>query len=216
MAAAYIMFMRGLQPEGPYLLGGFCAGGLLAYEVAQQLRAAGQAVDLLVFIDPMAGPIRFIRLLGSFIRGIGSLIRLDPGKQLDWFLRVRYISRILRRSHDENTEHVDRLMRRWQDEHQKRFSLLPAAEALRQDWMAMFVWAVAGYLPRQYPGRMTYLFAHENPDSRNLWWGKVAETENVEIHTIPGTHETCRTEYLHDLAECLKVCLNKAEEAALS
>lgn len=216
MAAAYIKLMRGLQPEGPYLLGGFCAGGLLAYEVAQQLRAAGQAVDLLVFIDPMAGPIRFIRLLGSFIRGIGSLIRLDPGKQLDWFLRVRYISRILRRSHDENTEHVDRLMRRWQDEHQKRFSLFPAAEALRQDWMAMFVWAVAGYLPRQYPGRMTYLFAHENPDSRKLWWGKVAETENVEIHTIPGTHETCRTEYLHDLAECLKVCLNKAEEAALS
>jgi thioesterase domain-containing protein len=213
MAAAYIKLMRSVQPQGPYLLGGFCAGGLLAYEVAQQIRAAGQAVDLLVLIDPMAGPIRFIRMLGSFIRRIGSLKRLDPGKQLDWFLRVRYVSRILRRSRDENTEHVDRLMRRWQDEHQKRFSLIPAAEALRQDWMAIFVWAVSGYLPRQYPGRMTYFFARENPDSRHLWWGKVAETENVEIHFIPGTHETCRTEHLHDLAKQLSTCLSEAQGA---
>lgn len=213
MAAAYIKFMRSVQPEGPYLLGGFCAGGLLAYEVAQQLHAAGEAVDLLVLIDPMAGPIRLIRLLGSFIRRIGNLIRLSPGKQLDWFLHVRYISRILRRTRDENTEHVDSLMRRWREEHPKRLSLIPAAEALRQDWMAVFVWAVSGYLPRRYRGKMTYLFARENPDSRNLWWGKVVETENVEIHFIPGTHETCRTEHLHDLAECLKVCLNQSQAA---
>ena len=213
MAAACIKLMRSVQPEGPYLLGGFCAGGLLAYEVAQQLRAAGQAVALLAEIDPMAGPIRLIRLLGSSIRRIGKLIRLSPGKQLDWFLHMRYISRILRRSRDENTEHVNNLMRRWEEQHPKRFSRIPAAEALRQDWMAVFVWAVSGYLPRRYGGKMTYLFARENPDSRNLWWGKVAETENVEMHFIPGTHETCRTEHLHDLAECLKVCLNRAQAA---
>src|SRR5215469_15260085 len=51
MAAAYIQAIRAVQPEGPYLLGGFCAGGLLAYEIAQQLRADGQEVDLLVLID---------------------------------------------------------------------------------------------------------------------------------------------------------------------
>lgn len=150
------------------------------------------------------------------IRRVGKLIRLSPGKQLDWFLRMRYISRILRHSRDENTEHVDSLMRRWREEHPKRFSLIPADEALRQDWMAIFVWAVSGYFPHRYSDKMTYFFANENPDSRNLWRGKVAETENIEIHTIQGTHETCRTEYLQDLAEDLKVCLNKAQEAALS
>jgi thioesterase domain-containing protein len=207
MAASYIKTMRDVQPEGPYFLAGFCAGGLIAYEIAQQLRAQGQEVDLLVLIDPMAGPIRFIRLLGSFIRRTGSLIRINPGKQLDWFLRLRYVSRVLRHSRDENTEHVDKLMRRWREEHPRRFALIPSAEALRQDWMAVFVWAVSGYFPRQYPGKMTYLFARENPDSRKLWWGKVVETENVEIHFIPGTHETCRTEHLHDLAEQLSSCL---------
>lgn len=215
IAAAYIKSLRTVQPEGPYLLGGFCAGGLLAYEVAQQLRAEGQEVKLLVLIDPMAGPIRFIRLLGSFIHRTGYLIRLAPAKQLDWFLRIRYLSRILRRSRDENTEHVARLTRRWRDEHPKRFSLIPAAEALRQDWMAVFVWAVSGYIPHQYPGKITYLFARENPDSRKLWWGKVVETENVEIYTIPGTHETCRTEYLHDLVAQLKTCLDKVQTQAV-
>lgn len=209
MAAAYIQAIRAVQPEGPYLLGGFCAGGLLAYEVAQQLCAAGQAVDLLALIDPMAGPIRFIRLLGSFIRRFGSLTRLNAAKQLDWFLRLRYLSRILRHARDENTEHVNELIRCWQARHPKRLSLIPAAEALRQDWMAVFIWAISGYSPTRYRGKITYLFARENPDSRKLWWGNVSETENAEIFSIPGSHETCRTTYLHDLAQQLSACLNQ-------
>ena len=39
------------QPEGPYVLGGFCVGGLLAFEVAQQLQAAGHDVSLTVMLD---------------------------------------------------------------------------------------------------------------------------------------------------------------------
>lgn len=211
MAAAYIEVMRAVQPEGPYFLGGFCAGGLIAYEIARQLRAQGQSIDFLALFDPMAGSIRLIRLLGRFIRGFGSLLHLSSAEQLDWFLRLRYVSRILRRSRDENTEHVDRLIQRWRDEHPKRFSLLPDAEALRQDWMAVFVWAVSAYSPGHYPGKMTYFFARENSDSRNLWWGKVTEAESVEIHTMPGTHETCRTEHIHDLAEHLCVYLTRSQ-----
>jgi thioesterase domain-containing protein len=207
MAAAYIEAIRAVQPEGPYRLGGFCAGGLLAYEIAQQLRAVGQAVDVLILIDPMAGQIRFLRMLGSVIRRLGAVLRLGPGKQVDWFLRVRYVSRVVRRSRDENTEHVDRLMQQWRDEHPQRVSLIPAADALRQDWMALFVWAVSGYVPHSYPGKMTYLFAQDNPDGRHLWWGTPHETARVEIRVIPGTHETCRTEHLHALADQLSGCL---------
>src|SRR6185437_14097248 len=96
IAARYIQTIRGIQPEGPYFLAGFCAGGLLAYEIARQLRAVGQTIDLLALIDPMAGPIQSIRLCGALIRGMGKLLRLDAAKQLDLFLRTRYLSRILR------------------------------------------------------------------------------------------------------------------------
>src|SRR5260370_35009099 len=123
--------------------------------MAQQLRAEEQEVDLVVLIDPMGGPIRLIRALGGFIRGVGNLIRLGADKQLDWFLRLRYVSRVLRRSQDEYTEHVDRLMQRWQEEHPRRFSLIPAAEALRQDGIAVFIEAASSDVPHQYPVKMT-------------------------------------------------------------
>jgi len=53
MAAVYVDELRTLQPKGPYYLGGFCFGGLLALEAAQQLRAAGQPVALVVMIQSM-------------------------------------------------------------------------------------------------------------------------------------------------------------------
>src|SRR5262249_41543471 len=53
MTAFYLDELRSLQPEGPYYLGGFCFGGLLALEAAQQLTAAGQEVALVVMIQTM-------------------------------------------------------------------------------------------------------------------------------------------------------------------
>src|SRR5438105_9094732 len=56
IAATHLEALRAIQPAGPYLLGGFCNGGLVAYEMARQLHAAGQTVDLLVLMDPMPLP----------------------------------------------------------------------------------------------------------------------------------------------------------------
>ena len=46
IAAAHLKSLRSVQPEGPYLLGGFCNGALLAYEMARQLHTQGHRVDL--------------------------------------------------------------------------------------------------------------------------------------------------------------------------
>jgi thioesterase domain-containing protein len=51
MASVYVDELRSLQPTGPYFLGGFCLGGLLALEAAQQLTAAGQTVALVIVIQ---------------------------------------------------------------------------------------------------------------------------------------------------------------------
>lgn len=72
IAAYCIGQMRALQPEGPYLLGGYSFGGLVAFEMAQQLRADQQDVTLLVVIDQgptrgdsaaLSSPLIIIRLL---------------------------------------------------------------------------------------------------------------------------------------------------------
>ncbi|MGB8811618.1 MAG: polyketide synthase dehydratase domain-containing protein, partial [Paracoccaceae bacterium] len=50
-AADYITELRQIQPQGPYLLGGFSGGGLTAWEMARQLEEAGDTVSLLVLLD---------------------------------------------------------------------------------------------------------------------------------------------------------------------
>src|SRR5277367_1714357 len=50
-AAAHVETILGHQPQGPYMLGGCSSSGIVAYEVAQQLRALGREVGLLVMFD---------------------------------------------------------------------------------------------------------------------------------------------------------------------
>lgn len=51
MAAYYIRAVRAIQPHGPYDLGGYSLGGLLAYEVARQLQEAGESIATIVMLD---------------------------------------------------------------------------------------------------------------------------------------------------------------------
>lgn len=51
MAASYVEAVRRTQPEGPYRLGGYSAGGAIAFEMARQMIAAGHAVERLVLLD---------------------------------------------------------------------------------------------------------------------------------------------------------------------
>lgn len=53
MAGLYLKEIRKIQPHGPYFLGGYCGGGTIAYEVAQQLRREGEPVALLALFDTM-------------------------------------------------------------------------------------------------------------------------------------------------------------------
>src|SRR5271166_1957041 len=53
MAEVYVKEIRKAQPQGPYFIGGYCMGGTVAYEVAQQLHDQGEAVALLALFDTM-------------------------------------------------------------------------------------------------------------------------------------------------------------------
>jgi acetoacetyl-CoA synthetase len=55
MAEYSIAAIRAVQPQGPYLLAGYSAGGLLALETAQQLSAVGHEVPLVVLFDTQLG-----------------------------------------------------------------------------------------------------------------------------------------------------------------
>ncbi len=51
MATYHIDKIRSIQAQGPYLLGGMCTGGVIAFEIARQLQGMGEQVGLLALID---------------------------------------------------------------------------------------------------------------------------------------------------------------------
>jgi amino acid adenylation domain-containing protein len=51
MAAHHAARIRSVQPHGPYLLGGLCAGGVIAFEIARQLQAQGERIGMVALLD---------------------------------------------------------------------------------------------------------------------------------------------------------------------
>ncbi|MBK0394479.1 type I polyketide synthase [Ramlibacter algicola] len=54
MAAQYIEAIRSVDPTGPYRLAGYSGGGVIAYEMAQQLRRDGAQVETIIMIDTLS------------------------------------------------------------------------------------------------------------------------------------------------------------------
>ncbi|MEX2492637.1 MAG: amino acid adenylation domain-containing protein [Nitrospirales bacterium] len=52
IATMYLNDLRTIQPRGPYYLAGYSFGGIVAYEMAQQLRAQEETIEVLILIDP--------------------------------------------------------------------------------------------------------------------------------------------------------------------
>jgi iterative type I PKS product template protein len=88
VATIYLNEIKRRQPEGPYLVGGWSAGGVMAYEVAKQLVNAGEKVESLVLIDAPC-PVALAPLparLHIFFDQIGLLGTGKPGGTPSWLL----------------------------------------------------------------------------------------------------------------------------------
>jgi amino acid adenylation domain-containing protein len=225
IATAHIEALRSVQPEGPYLLGGWCNGGLMAYEMARQLHARGQTVDLLVLMDSdPPSPWKWTRRI---IIGLGNLLRLGQEKQVDWFLSYRYLRlsfhywRLSKLKHMRTTEQGKSKIEQStvEAETPELDIVIPRNEVLRKDWLGIYHWVASGYVPHSYPGKITFFWTAEEPLRRERWH-KLMEAKidanKVEIHTIPGNHMTSRTRYLPVLAEQLGICLSKVQSTSVS
>lgn len=96
MARCYVQAMREVQRSGPYLVAGFSAGGVVAFEIAQQLCGSGEHVALLALLDsavysqPAAALIDAGRRRGKFRkfkRGFQRLCTMPPSEQRAALLR---------------------------------------------------------------------------------------------------------------------------------
>ena len=89
MAAYYIDRIRSVQPSGPYLLGGMCAGGVIAFEVARQLQSQGEKVAMVALIDAadVAAPLKTWKVASQRIRSFSSVFRPAEAARFDHLVR---------------------------------------------------------------------------------------------------------------------------------
>jgi amino acid adenylation domain-containing protein len=90
MADDYIRAMLEIQPRGPYVIGGYCNGGLIAYEMARKLGARGIEVDTVLLVDaraynaPLVGTWRLTRANGRTY-GLSQKAQLEVFRRLRWW-----------------------------------------------------------------------------------------------------------------------------------
>jgi thioesterase domain-containing protein len=211
LAGRYVELIRATQPRGPYRLAGISFGGVLAYEVAQQLCRAGETVERLALLDSLLpraiqpAPLGQVRRAAHHLR---QALRRGPGYLFGKLKARRHWRKQLRQSHSQSAhdpppsgaqasvEQIEQLRIWWTDEIVRR------------------------YRPVTYPGAALLLRARERAislqqrvDHSNGWSDLIAG--GLEIEEVPGNHLTFYSEpHAAVLAQKLKSFLDDAPKPA--
>jgi thioesterase domain-containing protein len=218
MARDRLRVLLDFQPGGPYVLGGYCNGGVVAFEMARQLLEKGIKVDLLFIID---ASVVFARQpwIWNPIAFAGSCLRLDHDAMTDRVSRMRRrMNRWQEISREGRRAQARFLIGKMRELLEKPFR--PAANPTRPDapksrqqdgeeLYRTYQHILRGYIPGCYPGRVVLLHTDSLqsrlPDDPSLGWRHVAS--RLEVRLIPGDHQTCLTEHVEPLAQFMASCL---------
>ncbi|MEA5567017.1 amino acid adenylation domain-containing protein [Anabaena sp. UHCC 0399] len=210
MASLYVKTIREFQPQGPYQVGGWSFGGVVAYEVAQQLKRQGQEVSLLAILDSYVPilldkqkPIDDVYLVGVLSRVFGgmfgqdNLVTLDEIQDLSLEAKINYII----------------------DKARQAKIFPPGVERQNNrrilDVLVGTLKATYAYKRQPYPGKVTVFRAREKhimaADPTLVWVElfSVMAADEINIIDVPGNHYSFVLEpHVPVLAQRLKACMN--------
>jgi thioesterase domain-containing protein len=204
MAARYVEEIQAVRDGGPFHLGGWSMGGIVAFEMARQLREEGEEVSFLTLLDtrapsPHPQPEDPLDTLAAFAGDLGFrpeeleeaagvAAGLAPDEALDLLLDRAESSGLLPPRIGR-----ERLRRRF--------------EVFGSNRRARF-----GYRPRPYGGRVVLFEASESPSAGREWnpW----MSGEVRRKSIPGDHySVLRPPAVGILAHELEACLEEAKRS---
>ncbi|NCR76516.1 MAG: amino acid adenylation domain-containing protein [Microcystis aeruginosa K13-06] len=209
MAAHFIKEMQTVQPNGPYFLGGCRFGGMVAFEMAQQLHAQGQEVALLVLFDTHApGYAKRLPFPSRLYRHLRHLLRLGPIYALE---KVKGKSRWLKNRLKEARKKI--AVNFYQENNSSSSYTIRYTRVKESNRQALRT-----YVPERYQGQIT-LFEFSRKLTSEGWdydsqygWGEIA-ADGVEHYVLPTAICTAFKEpEVQILAEKLKACIDKALE----
>ena len=193
MAAHYIREIRTVQPQGPYHLCAFSAGGLIIFEMARQLHQMGEQVAFVGLLDAY-GPdypeylTAKNRAAYKFSVHVNTMRLHGVRGQIDYLSgRARH-----RSNHILSRVFADLLLRLHQ----------PMPRKIRYEYIARLIDHAAQMYPRgrTYPGTVVLFHALTQPEGikpdRTLGWGHLV-TGDLKIIDIMGTHNSIMMHDLH-------------------
>lgn len=209
MAAHYVQEIRSFQPEGPYYLGGYSMGGLIAFEVAQQLQRRGQRVALLALLDtePIAVPWAvYGRFMASYLRDrcLFHLRRWWEMPQRDRlsYLRGRWAA--LRYWIARNRSKPPAVTAPPKEDSQP-----PQVPGFDDYYSAV----ASAYRLRRYPGSVDVFVCADAGWAVSSW--RYLAGGGVSFHPVPETHlQIFAPHYVPALAKALRTALQRAQENA--
>jgi thioesterase domain-containing protein len=200
MATEYIAAVRTVQPHGPYYLAGYSGGGVIAFEMAQQLRRQGEPVATVALLDTFS-PTLSAPEYDNHDR-LRRLRQDGPRLLLSW--PRRFVERQALR--------LSQMRIRW---HARRGQ--PVPHQLRDLQMTMaYLEAQQHYQPEPYPGRLTLfraaeiapIYQYAGPE---LGWTGLSH-DPVDVRQVPGGHDNLVLEpNVRILASALRACLEEAK-----
>ncbi|MCG6871968.1 MAG: alpha/beta fold hydrolase [Gammaproteobacteria bacterium] len=209
LAGAYIRQLRARQPEGPYYLVGLCIGGVLAYEIAQQLRAQGEEVAALVLVDTaFPKPVRALRNRGrrAWRFGKRSVRALTTGL---WERARFHVGKLRALAPGEQLSYLADKLRRapgYYDHSTRSYMLMhPDARVARRmgHGQAAYQRSLLNYRAGEYGGALVALVSEGQMDLRGTSWRRVVRG-GVHVETMAGDHYSHIRDHADDVARQLK------------
>lgn len=186
-AAYYLEQLLGVQPEGPYYLGGYSFGGLVALEMGRRLLEQGRAVGLMALVDTYPG------------------VPKSTGSLLTTFLGLSF---------EQKLAYAKKRIKRYRKGVKRRIDLLSMPRPLIEVREACGV-AERRYVPQVYPGKIVLFRASEKAlrglDDAQGGWSQYAGA-GLEIHEIDADHGNILNEpQVRYLAGALRASLEQVQ-----
>jgi amino acid adenylation domain-containing protein len=194
IASHYIQALRVVQPKSPYFLGGWSFGGLVAFEMAQQLLKSGEEVAFLGLLDTQApispnqpsfcDSLKFLlttvsRYIWPFFFDYLSLLTATDKPQIESTPKHSWHS-LLGQAAIANflpQESKQRIL--------SELTIRPILRVFQANSQATL-----SYVPQVYPGKLTLFRTRQQPNSHpdsTLGWSDLTNSD-VDVHLVPGNH----------------------------
>jgi amino acid adenylation domain-containing protein len=195
-ALEFLSDVRGVQPKGPYMLGGDCVGGIIALAMAEELLRLGEEVRLLALLDTYR-PSYFLSISFDLVY---------------WWRRVKHVAGVLgqlicKRGGERAELFRDLVRRKFGGDQAKTQEELTSLRVRHS--MTDYARTMYRYRPKKYPGRITLIVnEHQYRSNKSMGnWSRIV-SGGLEVYSTPGEHGT---RYLHgkELAERLRDCIDR-------